>query len=125
MLDFQELWKFPFPFYLSSPPELDSLLVFATLQLSSFQKGSCPGLSDQAMVLSLSFHYHLIFSGYCLLYYFLLFHLKDAFVPDFSISNIIANIAERDKEVEGIYHKHFFYVSPFVMNGWFFHMPRD
>lgn len=68
-------------------------------------------LFDPAMVLSLSFPYHLIFSRYCLLHNFLLFHLKDAFVPDFSISNMIANIAEQDKEVEGIYHKHF-YKSP-------------
>ena len=77
------------------------------------------------MVLSLSFHYHLIFSGYCLLHNFLLFHLKDTSVPDFSISNIIANIAERDKGVEGIYHKPFFYISPFMMNGQFLYMPRD
>ena len=77
------------------------------------------------MVLSLSFHYHLIFSRYCLLNNFLLFHLKDAFVPDFNISNIIANIAEQDKEVEGIYHKHFFYINPLVMNGRFLYMPRD
>ena len=47
------------------------------------------------------------------------------FVPDFSISNIIANIAEQDKEVEGISHKHFFYINPLVMNGRFLYMPRD